>query len=82
MFSELIKAIGSMSDINHQPSIDFFSYSGNYAKGNSGGLPTTAGAAVASATNYWGITAINDVLTNAVIYNGNVNSGSFSSGLT
>jgi hypothetical protein len=27
MFSEVIKAIGSMSDINHQPSIEKFSYS-------------------------------------------------------
>ena len=35
MFSELVKTIGSMSDINHQPSIDFYSYSGNMSKGSS-----------------------------------------------
>ena len=33
MFSELVKAIGSMSDINHQPSIDYYSYCGNINKG-------------------------------------------------
>ena len=82
MFSELVKAIGSMSDINHQPSIDYYSYSGNYAKGNSGGLPGSGGSsAVSSATNYWGPIANNDVLTNAVLYNGNVNSGSFYIGI-
>jgi hypothetical protein len=38
-------------------------------------------AAVASATNFWGPIANNDVYTNAILYSGNVNSGSFYIGL-
>lgn len=78
MFSELLKTIGSMSDINHQPSIDYFSYSGNYAKGVSGGLPSLAGTAVSSTTNFWGPIANTDTATSLA---GNINSGSFYVGL-
>lgn len=31
MFSELLKSISSMSDINHQPSIDYYSYNQDYS---------------------------------------------------
>ena len=72
MFSELVKTIGSMSDINHQPSIDFYSYSGNMYK--AGGTNT----AVASAANFWGPIANNDT---AASTGGNVNSGSFYIGI-
>ena len=72
MFSELVKTIGSMSDINHQPSIDFYSYSGNMAKGSSTAL------AAASSTNYWGPIANNDTATST---GGNTNSGSFYVGI-
>ena len=38
MFAEVLKAIGSMSDINHQPSIDKFSYNLNVSTANSSTL--------------------------------------------
>lgn len=34
MFAELMKSIGSMGDINHQPSIDFLSYNQDYPQAN------------------------------------------------
>jgi hypothetical protein len=71
MFSELVKAIGSMSDINHQPSIDLNSYSGNFYKYGTNG-------AAASAANFWGPVANNDTAAGAA---SNVNSGSFYIGL-
>ena len=57
MFSELVKAIGSMSDLNHQPSIDYYSYSGNFNKGPI----ATAISTVASPSNFWGPIANNDI---------------------
>ena len=36
MFAEVVKAIGSMSDLNHQPSIDYTSYSQDVPTANSG----------------------------------------------
>jgi hypothetical protein len=38
MFAEVLKAIGSMSDINHQPSIDKFAYNLNVSTANSATL--------------------------------------------
>ena len=74
MFSELVKTIGSMSDINHQPSIDLYSYCGSNTvyKGSSTALT------VVSSTNLWGPLANNDSATS---YAGNVSSGSFYIGI-
>ena len=36
MFAEVVKAIGSMGDLNHQPSIDYTSYSQDVPTANSG----------------------------------------------
>lgn len=74
MFSELVKTIGSMSDINHQPSIDYYSYSGNITKGPN----ATAISTAASASNFWGPIANVDEATKL---SGNVNSGSFYIGI-
>ena len=75
MFSELVKTIGSMSDINHQPSIDYYSYSGNITKGPN----ATAISTAASASNFWGPIA-NGTETLGLV-SGNVNSGSFYIGI-
>jgi hypothetical protein len=74
MFSELVKTVGSMSDINHQPSIDLYSYCGSTSvyKGSS-----TALAAV-SASNLCGPLANTDTATSLA---GTINSGSFYIGI-
>jgi hypothetical protein len=72
MFSELLKTIGSMSDLNHQPSIDFYSYSGNINKGTSGAIGAV------SASNFWGPIPNTDTNTSLA---GTTNSGSFYIGI-
>ena len=53
MFAEAIKAIGSMGDLNHQPSIEYESYNQNIPGANSGdaAVATTAAFYTTSATN-------------------------------
>ena len=46
MFSEAVKAIGSMSDLNHQPSIDWSSYSQDTATANSGDISIALNTAI------------------------------------
>ena len=52
-FSEAVKAIGSMSDLNHQPSIELASYTQDNAAINAGDV------AVAYTTAFYGQSAIN-----------------------
>jgi hypothetical protein len=53
MFSEAVKAIGSMSDLNHQPSIEYSSYTQDVPAANVGDQSVGLGAAIygSSATN-------------------------------
>ena len=55
MYAELIKAIGSLSDINHAPAIELASYSGGLYKSDDANnaltLPTQVGAALTSSNN-------------------------------
>jgi hypothetical protein len=55
MYSELIKAIGSLSDVNHAPSIELLSYSGGLYKNddnaNAVTLPTQVGTTANSSNN-------------------------------
>ena len=46
MFSEAVKAIGSMGDLNHQPSIDLLSYSQDIATVNSGDISVALNTAI------------------------------------
>jgi hypothetical protein len=61
MFAECVKAIGSMSDLNHQPSIDFSSYSQDVAPANANdefntlGTPTYQVSSVNSGSFYVGL---------------------------
>ena len=45
MFSECVKAIGSMGDLNHQPSIDFTSYTQDAPVANAGDISVAFGTA-------------------------------------
>ena len=55
MYAELIKAIGSLSDLNHSPAIDLRSYSGGLYKSddtaNAATLPTISAAGVTGSDN-------------------------------
>ena len=53
MFSEAVKAIGSMGDLNHQPSIEFNSYTQDVPVANSGD------ANIAMGTAYYAQSAVN-----------------------
>ena len=53
MFSEAVKAIGSMGDLNHQPSIEFSSYTQDVPVANSGD------ANIAMGTAYYAQSAVN-----------------------
>ena len=53
MFSEAIKAIASMGDLNHQPSIEYSSYTKDNADANSGDV------SVALNTAIFGTSAVN-----------------------
>ena len=53
MFSEAVKAIGSMGDLNHQPSIELSSYSQDNPVANSGDISVALGTAI------YGTSAIN-----------------------
>ena len=46
MFSEAVKAIGSMGDLNHQPSIEYSSYTQDNAVANSGDISVALGTAI------------------------------------
>ena len=46
MFSEAVKAIGSMSDLNHQPSIEYSSYTQDVPAANAGDQSVGLGAAI------------------------------------
>ena len=65
MYSELIKAIGSLSDVNHAPSIELLSYSGGLYKNDDNANAVTLPTQVATT-----LTGSN-----------NINSGSFYVGL-
>ena len=51
MFSEVCKAIGSMSDLNHEPSIEFSSYTQDVAAANAGDANVALGTAVYQTSN-------------------------------
>ena len=51
MFSEVCKAIGSMSDLNHEPSIEFSSYTQDVAVVNAGDANVALGTAVYQTSN-------------------------------
>ena len=53
MFAEAVKAIGSMGDLNHQPSIDNSSYTQDVPAANAGDIN------VLFDTNYYGVSATN-----------------------
>ena len=53
MFAEAVKAIGSMGDLNHQPSIDNSSYTQDVPAANAGDIK------VLFDTNYYGVSATN-----------------------
>ena len=53
MFAEVVKAIGSMCDLNHQPSIEYTSYTQDAPVANSGDL------SIAMNTAYYATSAIN-----------------------
>ena len=53
MFSETLKAIGSMSDLNHQPSVELSSYSQDIPNTNLGDIN------IQTATAFYGQSAIN-----------------------
>jgi hypothetical protein len=53
MFSEAVKSVASMSDLNHQPSIEFNSYTQDVPVANSGDI------SIALATAYFASSAIN-----------------------
>ena len=53
MFLEAVKAIGSMSDLNHQPSIEYSSYTQDTPSANSGDINIALGTA------YYGQSAVN-----------------------
>jgi hypothetical protein len=61
MFSECVKAIGSMGDLNHQPSIDWASYSQDVAPANANdevntlGTPTYQVSSTSSGSFYVGL---------------------------
>ena len=55
MFAELIKSIGSMSDLNYQPSIDRSSYVLAASVQNTVALDTLGGSSVSSGSFYIGI---------------------------
>ena len=75
MFSELVKAVGSMSNLNYSPSIEMYSYCGNYSK------PETVAANIdtlAKAQGQFIVPVPNDEIATAL---GWTNSGSFYIGL-
>ena len=51
MFSEATKAIGSMGDLNHQPSIDYLSNTHDYAVANSCDVSVALATAVYKVSN-------------------------------
>ena len=61
MFAECVKAIGSMSDLNHQPSIDLATYSQDVPAANANdelnglGTPTYQSSSVSSGSFYVGL---------------------------
>jgi hypothetical protein len=55
MFSEVLKAIGSMSDINHQPSIEKVSYSLNTSTANTLAIETNKASNISSGSFYIGL---------------------------
>lgn len=55
MFAEVVKAIGSMSDLNYQPSIDKISYTLSASSLNTVALETYGGSNVSSGSFYVGI---------------------------
>lgn len=55
MFAEVVKAIGSMSDLNYQPSIDKTSYTMSASSLNTVALETHGGSNVSSGSFYVGI---------------------------
>ena len=64
MFSELIKAIGSMSDLNYQPSIDKSSYVMSKSVANSVALEANGASNVSSGSFYVGIDLENYINAN------------------
>ena len=50
-FSEAVKAIGSMADLNHQPSIEYSSYSQDTPSANAGDVSVGLGTSIYGQSN-------------------------------